>query len=755
MQATRVKRVLEERLEQLRLLAHRTDVIGIILYSLIKRGLAGILMFGVCVGASALSVGELKIRSAVGGAFEAALPFSANADEAVAPQCVRALDDGSSPNQHIPLLGGLRFEVVHSAGGGEIVIRTRTLVNEPVVRLRLAINCAPKGSLVREFVVLLEAPGTAVPAEASAAVAVSPIVPAAVPRRAATPGVGRRPAVPVGAATAGPGRPGNLNPAGALALSLRIGAPPAPTEGGAPGRVRPRPAKRAQEHRLTLSKPQDREFDEPLILSLRRSDELSSLVGPPRENAAAELEGLRLEARIRLSENPIAEAARMQTRLTALKTGMTGLRKELGDIEASRKSADDRVRRLTDENRRLSAWLNGVAMFAAFLLCAALLALIIWRYRVAAERRGLRARSWPAEPQAAAPQVPDLPSAGSEPADEPIAARPRMAAPAPAPAAPSPTIAPPLPSAANPQPVAAVPHAVEYDRTVSLDRRAALAAGNAKPAVAPRGATQMPSLSAAPAVVPALVPSEPPPVSRVVREDDMYLPESAVLTRTARGTRLEQAEADAAAQKLHETTLDLGSLRDNPPPMEIDFVIDDQLPHGRAAGADAEARARAESYSAEFERKLFPEIALGRVKLDDPRSIIGLARTYYQEDFDAGKAISFLEYALYRSAEPMAIHLALLEVLRMERRVAEYATVARAFRGQYPDSATHWQLIAAYGRLMDQNEPTFEGEKVAGLDLDTPSNWLGSTLDMTKYVLGQKVSDSVRDLPLPVAGAPQ
>ena len=241
----------------------------------------------------------------------------------------------------------------------------------------------------------------------------------------------------------------------------------------------------------------------------------------------------------------------------------------------------------------------------------------------------------------------------------------------------------------------------------------------------------------------------------MVREDDMYLPESAVLTRTAQGTRLEQAEADAAAQKLHETTLDLGSLRDNPPPMEIDFVIDDQLPHGRAAGADAEARARAESYSAEFERKLFPEIALGRVKLDDPRSIIGLARTYYQEDFDAGKAISFLEYALYRSAEPMAIHLALLEVLRMERRVAEYATVARAFRGQYPDSATHWQLIAAYGRLMDQNEPTFEGEKVAGLDLDTPSNWLGSTLDMTKYVLGQKVSDSVRDLPLPVAGAPQ
>ena len=75
-----------------------------------------------------------------------------------------------------------------------------------------------------------------------------------------------------------------------------------------------------------------------------------------------------------------------------------------------------------------------------------------------------------------------------------------------------------------------------------------------------------------------------------------------------------------------------------------------------------------------------------------------------------------------------------------------------AFRGTYPDSDTHWQLVAGYGRLLDAADPTFVGDKVPGLDLDTPSNWLGSTLDMTKYVLGQKVSDSVRDLP-PLAPA--
>ena len=183
----------------------------------------------------------------------------------------------------------------------------------------------------------------------------------------------------------------------------------------------------------------------------------------------------------------------------------------------------------------------------------------------------------------------------------------------------------------------------------------------------------------------------------------------------------------------------------------INFALD-APDHASLDGVtDSEAKARVEQYLGEFERKLFPEIALGRVKLDEPRSIIGLARTYYQEDFDPAKAISFLEYALHRSTDPMLIHLALLEVLRMERRVREYAAVARAFRGQYPDSGTYWQLVAAYGRLLDPSDPTFEGERVPGLDLDTPSNWLGNTIDMTKYVLGQKVADSVRDLPAPVA----
>jgi len=245
-------------------------------------------------------------------------------------------------------------------------------------------------------------------------------------------------------------------------------------------------------------------------------------------------------------------------------------------------------------------------------------------------------------------------------------------------------------------------------------------------------------------------------------EADVYLPESALLAHGDAGrgvqvsgtgripTLAEKALADAKGSSATPgSSIEARALALADRAMGVDFAIDDSPAIGVASGDDAGARVRSAQYFAEFERKLFPEIALGRVKLDDPRSIIGLARTYYQEDFDPGKAISFLEYALYRSSEPMRIHLALLEILRMERRVGEYAIVARTFRGQYPDSDTHWQLVAAYGRLLDPHEPTFEGDKVPGLDLDTPSNWLGSTLDMTKYVLGQKVADSVRDLPAP------
>ena len=709
--------------------------------------LAGLLALGLCATASALSLGDLKVRSPIGSTFEAVLPFTANAGEVLSPQCIRGHEDAGSRNQHVPLLANLRFAVTPSAGGGEIVIRTRTPVHEPAVRIRLTIDCGPQTLLVREYVVLLDAPPAMVePVPAALALPLAgvplPPTPSSSVRRS-------EPRAVRGVATPPAGDAGTAGAALRSLPSLRL-APP----GDRPARDsmrsaarKPAQGKPAPGYRLTLSQPTAAEAGEPLNQPLKRSDELMSLVAPSRTLGAGEADKLRAEARIRLSDNPFAEALQMQARLIALEGGMSVLRKEAGEIENARRLAEERARTLAAENRRLSAWLNGAALLMALLLCAALAVFLFWRYRLASEQRGRRERSWQATPA----------SALATPAGEPETGVDADA------------------SYQQWRATAVVAAPESYQRTVVLDRSGETGAAATRSAEGSGGAA--PSVSAAPGsakrTAPAVAPSVSPKPAvesaaglalKTVNaaEAEVYLPESALLAHGDAGsgaqvsgagripTVREKSLADAnGSSATPSSSIEARALALADRAMGVDFAIDDSPAIGVASGDDAGARVRSAQYFAEFERKLFPEIALGRVKLDDPRSIIGLARTYYQEDFDPGKAISFLEYALYRSSEPMRIHLALLEILRMERRVGEYVIVARIFRGQYPDSGTHWQLVAAYGRLLDPHEPTFEGDKVPGLDLDTPSNWLGSTLDMTKYVLGQKVADSVRDLPAP------
>lgn len=719
--------------------------------------LAGLLALGACAAASALSLGELKVRSAIGSAFEAVVPFTATADEVLSPQCIRGHQDAASRNQHVPLLANLRFEITQSAAGGEIIIRTRTLVHEPAVRIRLTIDCGPQTLLVREYVVLLDAP----PANAQGSVEAAPL-PVAVIAPASLPAVapsGRRaaPRVARRGAAAAASDAGASGAALRSLPSLRV-APP----GDRPARESARPpagkvagGKAAPAYRLTLSQPPAADAGEPVNQPLKRSDELMSLVAPARSlGAAGAADSLRAETRIRLSDNPFAEALQMQTRLFALEGGIGVLRKELSEIDNARRAAEERARSLAAENRRLAAWFNGAALLVAFLLCAALAVFLFWRYRLASEQRGRRERSWPVV-SGSAPKAPTV-----EPdavADADVSYQQWRAA-----------------------PVAPVPDS--YQRTVVLDRsgeQGASSAGSAQRDVVAAPAKALPPIEVpGQSVTSALASTRKPDPARALPvtptpmaipaagrpsmragadEADVYLPESALLAdghgsgSNARipAVREENLSGALASGAVPLASIEARALALADQAMVMDLAIDESSAVAMASGDAAGARARSAQYFAEFERKLFPEIALGRVKLDDPRSIIGLARTYYQEDFDPGKAISFLEYALYRSSDPMRIHLALLEILRIERRVTEYAIVARTFRGQYPDSGTHWQLIAAYGRLLDPHEPTFEGDKVPGLDLDTPSNWLGSTLDMTKYVLGQKVADSVRELPTP------
>ena len=728
------------------------------------------MLLATSVGASALSLGDLNIKSAVGQPFDAVIGFVAGRGETIAAQCIRARDDGSSAHPGVPFLANPVFTVAARPGGGEIMIRTRATVGEPALRLRIVIECASATLLAREFLLLLDAP---VPTQLQPTVsaAVSPD-PASVPLAlASSRRDARRERRADTAIRASPTvRPTRAESTTSLGPSLRMGRPAAAERPADSARAPP--ARQRGAYRLTLSRPDDVPADLPLILSLKRSDELATLTTSGRTVAEAEREILRAQARLVLSDNPVADSLQMQARLATLESGMNGLKKQLGEIDAARAAAEDRARRLAEENRRLNARLDTFGIGVALLLCVIAAALGFWRFRVASERRVMRERAW-------------------SPAPEPATLSERT---------------PPSPATS--------PVSADFERTIVLERPLKVtvpkptvppadlarsrAASEVAPAVPAPSTSPQRSVGGSAAPGPAHVPAvqehapvafEPPATASVLRDEDMYLPQSALdgdgadeddpYARATRPPTVRQKTLAYAPPKSAREPLAAGAAR---VPTERGRILGFEpaatapmaaVPRASAATSAtpfnfsleapdhdaldavpaAEAAARTELYLAEFERKLFPEIALGRVKLDDPRSIIGLARTYYQEDFDPGKAVSFLEYALHRSTDPMLIHLALLEVLRMERRVREYATIARAFRGQYPDSGTYWQLVAAYGRLLDPADPTFEGERVPGLDLDTPSNWLGNTLDMTKYVLGQKVADSVRDMPAPVARA--
>ena len=112
------------------------------------------LLLALCDGAAALSLGDLSMRSRIGQPFDAVIPFSVLADESLGAQCIRGDRgdrDAASPNLHLPLLSNLRFDVTQSRGGGEISIRSRAIVNEPVVRLRIAVDCGSSAFLTQHM----------------------------------------------------------------------------------------------------------------------------------------------------------------------------------------------------------------------------------------------------------------------------------------------------------------------------------------------------------------------------------------------------------------------------------------------------------------------------------------------------------------------------------------------------------------------------------------------------------------------------
>ena len=109
-------------------------------------------MMAVSVAASALTLGEIEIKSAYGERFSARIPLTLGAGEDLAANCVR-LENLPGKNAGIPMLLNYRLNLEPVKGGnGAVLITTNDALTEPMVRIGLAVRC-PKASLSREFIV--------------------------------------------------------------------------------------------------------------------------------------------------------------------------------------------------------------------------------------------------------------------------------------------------------------------------------------------------------------------------------------------------------------------------------------------------------------------------------------------------------------------------------------------------------------------------------------------------------------------------
>ena len=125
----------------------------------LKTGSAWILVMAAFAGkASAMGIGILKVDSHLGEPFRASVKIVASPDETVDASCI-SLDPSASDNG-IFQLGSARLGVVASDGGRIVRIATDQKINEPIVTIKLRVNCGNQGAIEKAFTVFLDPPTT-------------------------------------------------------------------------------------------------------------------------------------------------------------------------------------------------------------------------------------------------------------------------------------------------------------------------------------------------------------------------------------------------------------------------------------------------------------------------------------------------------------------------------------------------------------------------------------------------------------------
>jgi len=150
------------------------------------------------IGAGALGLGEIDLKSALNQPFRAEIPLTADAGEDLSAVTVELAGTDTFSRYGLDraaFLEGFRFDVEERGGGPVLLVTSGNRVAEPFVTMLLEVRW-PQGRLLREYTVLLDPPVFAARPE-----------PAAAPAAAQAPRPAPRPAEPAAAPAARPPAP--------------------------------------------------------------------------------------------------------------------------------------------------------------------------------------------------------------------------------------------------------------------------------------------------------------------------------------------------------------------------------------------------------------------------------------------------------------------------------------------------------------------------------------------------------------------
>ena len=114
---------------------------------------AAAMLLAASLPASALTIGDIDVKSAYGERFDARIPLTLQAGEELTQACLR-LDTAALANSSVPTLMDYTLTLEPVVAGKSVVqLATAKALTEPAVRISLVIRCGQKTSSSREFVV--------------------------------------------------------------------------------------------------------------------------------------------------------------------------------------------------------------------------------------------------------------------------------------------------------------------------------------------------------------------------------------------------------------------------------------------------------------------------------------------------------------------------------------------------------------------------------------------------------------------------